>query len=70
MKLHVSDIKTIGNRVFVEGIRNINIAGKWQKRAFTTVFDAQYFADHVKQLKFPIVFDIKLVKGVGAQFNE
>lgn len=70
MKIHVSDIKTVGNRVFVEGIRNVNIGGKWVKTAFTTVFDAKYFSEHVHNLKFPIVFDIKLVKGVGALFNE
>lgn len=70
MKLHVSEIKTVNNRVYVEGIRKRKDGNKWQSIPVQTSFDAKYFADHVKSLKFPIVFDIKFVKGVGAQFNE
>lgn len=70
MKIHVSNIKQTPTRIYVEGIRKFNNNGKWESRYVNTSFDPKYFADHVKQLKFPIVFDVKFVKGVGAQFIE
>ena len=68
--MHVYDIKQTQNRVFVEGVRKFRDNGNWVTRPISTSFEPKYFAEHVKQLKFPIVFDIKFVKGVGAQFNE
>ena len=69
MKLHVYDIKNVGQRVYVEGVRKRKIDNKWQTIPVQTSFDKEYFTQNVKQLKFPIVLDIKFVKGVGAQIN-
>lgn len=69
MKLHVYDISQHNNRVYVEGVRKRKDGNNWVAIPFKTSFDKEYFAQNVKQLKFPIVLDIKLVKGVGAQFN-
>ena len=69
MKLHVYDIKNVGQRVYVEGVRKRKNGNKWDTIPVSTSFDKEYFAQNVKQLKFPIVIDVKFVKGIGAQFN-
>lgn len=69
MKLYVYDIRNVGERVYVEGVRKRKVGNTWDVYPFKTSFDKEYFTKNVKQLKFPIVFDIKLVKGIGAQFN-
>lgn len=70
MKLHVYDIKTVNDRVYVSGVRKRTIDGKWKTIPVETSFNKDYFNEKVKSAKFPIVFDIKFVKGIGAQFNE
>lgn len=69
MKMHVYDIKNVGQRVYVEGVRKRRNGDKWETIPVSTSFDKEYFAQNVKQLKFPIVIDVKFVKGIGAQFN-
>lgn len=69
MKIFVYDIRNVGKRVYVDGVRKRKVGNTWEVYPFNTSFDKEYFTTNVKQLKFPIVLDIKLVKGVGAQFN-
>lgn len=69
MKIHVSDIQQHGSRVYVEGIRKVQIDGKWTNRCVSTSFPYEYWKENVKQLKFPIVLDVSFVKGVGARLN-